>query len=155
MAFYQFQREQYLSASLSEAWAFISDPKNLQRITPPEMGFRVRTPELPEQMYAGMLIAYTVRPLLGIPTTWVTEITHVVPQHYFVDEQRVGPYTLWHHQHRIEPSGKGVLMTDIVSYQPPLGVLGRLANALVIRKKLEDIFAFRKQALEKIFVPGS
>ena len=155
MAFYQFQREQYLSASLSEAWAFISDPKNLQRITPPEMGFLVRTPELPEQMYAGMLIAYTVRPLLGIPTTWVTEITHVVPQHYFVDEQRVGPYTLWHHQHRIEPSGKGVLMTDIVSYQPPLGVLGRLANALVIRKKLEDIFAFRKQALEKIFVPGS
>lgn len=155
MAFYQFQREQYLNASLDEAWAFISDPKNLQRITPPEMGFLVRTPDLPAQMYAGMIIAYTVRPLLGIPTTWVTEITHVVPQHYFVDEQRVGPYTLWHHQHRIEPSGQGVLMTDIVSYQPPLGFLGRVANALLIRKKLEEIFAFRKQALEEIFVPGS
>lgn len=155
MAFYQFQREQYLNASLDEAWAFISDPKNLQRITPPEMGFLVRTPDLPAQMYAGMIIAYTVRPLLGIPTTWVTEITHVVPQHYFVDEQRVDPYTLWHHQHRIEPSGKGVLMTDIVSYQPPLGFLGRLANALLIRKKLEEIFAFRKQALEEIFGPGS
>lgn len=151
MAFYQFRKEQFINSSLDEVWKFISDPHNLKRITPPGMGFDIRTPGLPDEIYAGMIISYTVRPLWGIPTNWVTEITHVEEKRYFIDEQRVGPYRLWHHQHIIEPHEKGVLMTDIVSYRPPLGFLGRIANTLVIRKKLNQIFEFRKTALETVF----
>jgi ligand-binding SRPBCC domain-containing protein len=153
MAFYQFKREQLINSTISEVWDFISTPKNLKRITPNYMGFDIRTPDLPDAAYEGMIIAYTVRPLLGIPTTWVTEITHVVPQKYFVDEQRVGPYKLWHHEHHIEAVENGVLMKDIVSYSPPLGFLGRIANTLVIRRKLEEIFDYRTKAFEEIF-PG-
>ena len=105
-------------------------------------------------MYPGMIISYKVRPLLGIPMTWVTEITHVAEKKYFVDEQRVGPYALWHHQHFIEPHGNGVMMTDIVSYKPPLGFMGNIAHSLLIRRQLEGIFAYRKGALNKRF-PGS
>lgn len=151
MAFYQFRREQFIKSSISEVWDFISTPQNLKRITPSYMGFDIRTPDLPKSAYEGMIIAYTVRPLLGIPTTWVTEITHVVPQKYFVDEQRVGPYKMWHHEHHIEAVEGGVLMKDIVSYSPPLGFLGQIANTLVIRKKLEEIFEFRKKAFDEIF----
>lgn len=151
MAFYQFQREQHINSTIAKVWQFISDPKNLKRITPPEMGFDIRTPQLPEKMYPGMIIHYTVRPLWGIPLSWVTEITQVEPERYFVDEQRIGPYTLWHHQHFIEPTKNGVLMKDIVSYTPPFGIAGRIANSLLIRNKLEQIFAFRKQVLEEFF----
>jgi ligand-binding SRPBCC domain-containing protein len=102
-------------------------------------------------MYEGMIIYYKVKPLLGIKTTWVTEITHVKDKQYFVDEQRVGPYKIWHHQHFLEETSTGTLMTDIVSYQPPMGLLGSIANKIIIRKKLEEIFAFRTQALNQIF----
>lgn len=151
MAFYQFQKEQFISASIEEIWVFISSPQNLKKITPPNMGFDIRTPNLPGKIYEGMIISYIVRPLLGIPTNWVTEITHIRDKSYFVDEQRVGPYKLWHHQHIIMPRKNGVLMKDIVSYQPPFGVLGRIANALVIKNTLNEIFDFRTKALEKIY----
>ncbi len=151
MAFYQFQREQFVNASIEEIWEFISSPQNLKKITPKNMGFDIRTPNLPNKIYEGMIISYTVRPLFGIPTQWVTEITHIRDKSYFVDEQRVGPYELWHHQHIILPKNNGVLMKDIVSYQPPFGVLGRIANMLVIKKTLNEIFDFRTKALEKIY----
>lgn len=149
MAFYQFQREQFIKASIEEIWDFISSPQNLKKITPKKMGFDIRTQNLPDKVYEGMIISYTVRPLFGIPTRWVTEITHVRDKSYFVDEQRVGPYRLWHHRHIILPQKNGVLMKDIVSYQPPFGLIGRIANALVIRKTLNEIFDFREKALEK------
>lgn len=151
MAFYQFERKQLVNTNLNELWDFISSPQNLKKITPDYMGFDIQTPNLPTKVYEGMIIAYTVRPLLGIPTTWVTEITHVVDKHYFVDEQRVGPYVLWHHQHRIEETENGVIMHDIVSYKPPFGPLGNLANTLLIRKKLNQIFDYRTQAVNAIF----
>ncbi|WP_347839325.1 SRPBCC family protein [uncultured Draconibacterium sp.] len=151
MAFYQFKREQHIKSNISRVWDFISMPQNLKRITPAYMGFDIKTPDLPDAVYPGMIIAYTVRPLLGIPTTWVTEITHVVPQQYFVDEQRVGPYKLWHHEHHIKPKDDGVLMTDIVSYSPPMAALGRIANTLVIRQKLTEIFDYRTKAFDEIF----
>lgn len=151
MAFYQFQKEQFMKASIEEIWEFISSPQNLKKITPQNMGFDIRTPNLPDKIYEGMIINYTVRPLLGIPTNWVTEITHIRDKSYFVDEQRVGPYKLWHHQHIIIPAKNGVLMKDIVSYQPPFAFLGRIANALVIKNKLNEIFDFRTKALEKLF----
>jgi ligand-binding SRPBCC domain-containing protein len=151
MAFYQLIRQQFIPATIEEVWDFISSPKNLKEITPDYMGFDIISENLPEKMYAGMIIAYKVRPLLKFPMTWVTEITHVVEKRYFVDEQRVGPYALWHHQHFIEPHENGVMMTDIVSYKPPMGFLGSLANAMIIRRQLESIFAYREKALKKRF----
>ncbi len=150
MAFYQFKRSQKINANIDDVWDFISSPANLKEITPDYMGFDI-TSDSPEKMYPGLIISYKVSPLLGIKTTWVTEITQVVDKQFFIDEQRVGPYSLWHHQHHIEPIEGGVLMSDIVSYQPPFGVLGAIANKFIIRSKLKEIFAYRKSALEKRF----
>ncbi len=149
MAFYRFYREQKLHASTEDLWDFISSPRNLKEITPPHMGFDITSPNLPEKMYPGMVISYKVRPLLGIKTDWVTEITHVQEGRYFVDEQRIGPYTLWHHEHFLEPTEDGVLMKDIITYQPPFGILGALANSLFIKKQLNVIFDYRRRVLEK------
>lgn len=124
---------------------------NLKEITPKNMGFDIRTPDLPSKIYEGMIISYTVRPLLGISTNWVTEITHVRDKYYFVDEQRIGPYKMWHHQHIILPKENGVLMKDIVSYEPPFAFLGSIANSIMIKNKLNDIFDYRTQVLNKIF----
>jgi ligand-binding SRPBCC domain-containing protein len=102
-------------------------------------------------MYPGMIISYKVSPLLGIKLNWVTEITHVKEFEYFVDEQRIGPYSMWHHQHKIEPIQNGVLMTDIITYRPPFGIVGALANTLIIKKQLQQIFNYRAVALEQRF----
>jgi ligand-binding SRPBCC domain-containing protein len=101
-----------------------------------------------------MIISYTVKPVLGMKMIWVTEITHIEEMRYFVDEQRIGPYSIWHHQHFVEPACQGVLMTDIVSYAPPLGFLGAFANTIFISKQLDTIFNYRENKLEKLF-PGS
>lgn len=102
-------------------------------------------------MYRGMLISYRVSPFPCIPMLWVSEITHMVEKLYFIDEQRIGPYRLWHHEHHLKSAESGVLITDIVHYSPPLGVLGSIANALFIRKKLNGIFEYRKNAMEQLF----
>ncbi len=151
MAFYQFYKTQLISAPIEEIWDFISTPKNLKDITPDNMGFEIKSKNLPERMYPGMIVSYTVKPIFGIKMVWVTEITHIDEMKYFVDEQRIGPYSMWHHQHFIEPTAQGVLMTDIISYSPPLGFLGVLANKIFIRKQLEAIFNYREKALEKHF----
>ncbi len=151
MPVYTFRNTQKIPSTLEKVWDFISSPKNLKHITPEYMGFDIITKDLPEKMYAGMIISYKVSPLKGIKTLWVTEITHVNELNYFVDEQRVGPYKMWHHQHLIQPFENGVLMTDIVDYQPPFGILGAIANHLVIRQKLAEIFAFRNGKLEEHF----
>lgn len=151
MAFYQYQKEQFINASIDEVWEFICSPQNLKKITPKNMGFDIRTPNLLDKIYEGMIINYMVRPLLGIPTNWVTEITHIREKSFFVDEQKVGPYKLWHHQHIITPEKNGVLMKDIVSYEPPFGLIGKIANKLIIKNKLNEIFDFRAKEIEKLF----
>lgn len=147
---YRIERTQVLPISLEEAWAFFSSPQNLAKITPKELGFVVHG-NVPEVMYPGLFIEYTVSPLLGIPMRWVTEITHVREGLYFVDEQRVGPYSIWHHEHFFETVPGGVKMTDIVHYQVPLGLLGRLVHPWLVRPKLEQIFSFRWAANERMF----
>lgn len=151
MAVFQLYREQNIPAPLDVVWDFMTSPLNLKKITPANMNFTVTSPNLPDKIYEGLMIRYKVSPLLNIPLTWVTEITHVKPQHYFVDEQRKGPYAIWHHEHWFEPTDNGVLMKDFVTYSPPLGFLGNMANTLFIRKKLHDIFMFRKESLEREF----
>jgi ligand-binding SRPBCC domain-containing protein len=152
---YQLKTEQFIPASRDEVWEFISSPANLKRITPGYMGFDITSGDLPDKMYPGMIISYRVSPVAGIKTTWVTEITHIEEGKYFVDEQRVGPYAMWHHEHHLEEVDGGVMMRDIVSYRPPMGILGAVANLLFIRKKLEEIFDFRVRAIEEIFPGGS
>jgi ligand-binding SRPBCC domain-containing protein len=149
MAFYQFKKEQKVNCGIDELWNFISSPKNLKEITPEYMGFNMTSESSNEKMYPGLIITYVVTPLLGIKTDWMTEITHVEDKKYFVDEQRVGPYKMWHHQHKIEPIENGVLMTDIVTYSPPFGFLGAIANKLFIKSKLEEVFDYRVKAVDK------
>lgn len=151
MAFYQLARKQILSAGIEEVWNFISSPGNLKEITPDYLDFDITSKDIPEKIYPGMIITYKVKPLLGIPLSWVSEITHIVENQFFVDEQRIGPYAFWHHQHLIEPFEKGVLMTDIISYMPPLSFLGSLANKLFIGKHLARIISYRENAIKKRF----
>lgn len=152
MSVYTLERVQRLPISIEEAWAFFSSPLNLRDITPPYMRFRVLSdPKWLGRMYPGQIITYTVRPLLGVPMFWMTEITHVREGEFFVDEQRIGPYALWHHQHHFRVIENGVEMTDLVHYRLPLGVLGKLAHALLIRRQLEAIFDYRYRVLEERF----
>jgi ligand-binding SRPBCC domain-containing protein len=151
MAFYQLEKTQKIPAEITEVWNFISSPVNLKHITPPYLGFEIINNNLPEKMYPGMIISYKVSPLLGIKMKWVTEITYVKENEYFIDEQRIGPYSMWHHQHKITPIDSGVLMTDIVTYNPPFGFLGALSNKVFIRKQLDEIFNYRKSAIERKF----
>lgn len=150
MSVHRFATVQRLPIGLDEAWAFFSDPRNLERITPPEMRFEVTSP-LPERVYPGLIVTYRVRPLLGIPVTWVTEITHVRDGALFVDEQRMGPYRLWHHQHHFKAIAGGVEIRDIVHYAPPLGPLGPVLDALFVRRGIEAVFDYRRGILDGLF----
>lgn len=141
---------QHLPISLDEAWDFLSNPANLQRITPETMNFQILS-GANRPMYAGQIIQYTVKPLLGIKTKWVTEITHVQPKSYFVDEQRLGPYKIWHHQHFLKEIENGIAMEDIVHYKLPLGILGEMAHPFLVKPKLNTIFEYRCQKLVELF----
>ncbi len=142
---------QKIPSDINTIWDFISTPKNLKLITPEHMGFNIISDLDSEEMYAGQIIAYKVSPFKGINTGWVTEITHVKPKEYFVDEQRFGPYSLWHHKHFIKPIKNGVEMTDIIDYKIPMGFLGDIINALVVKKKLNQIFDYRFKKVEEYF----
>lgn len=151
MKIYQYKTQQKLNISKNNAWNFFSNPANLSKITPPWLNFRV-TSALPEKMYAGLIITYSVKPLLNISQTWVTEITHVDDLNYFVDEQRFGPYKMWHHEHKFTESlDGGILMEDIVTYAVPFGFIGRIANSVIISKKINEIFSFRRKILDDMF----
>jgi len=151
MPVYQFYKEQVIPASRIEVWDFISSPGNLKKITPPEMGFDIMTPHLSEKMYSGMIVSYKVKLLPGFKSNWVSEITQVRDGQYFVDEQRLGPYSMWHHQHILDDHKQGILMKDLVTYLPPLGFLGAIVNRILIKDKLNEIFAFRERAFIDIF----
>lgn len=141
---------QKLPIGLSEAWDFFSSPKNLEKITPSHMGFRITSGE-PGKMYPGQIISYKVSPVPGIKASWVTEITHVEEGKFFVDEQRFGPYRMWHHEHHFEEVDGGIMMTDKVSYKIPFGFLGHIAQSLFVKRQLKGIFEYRVKVLEDKF----
>lgn len=147
---YRIETEQFIPISLDDAWDFFSSPKNLKEITPDHMGFNI-TSKSSEKMYPGMLITYIVSPLMGIAMRWCTEITHVKEKSYFIDQQRFGPYNMWHHQHHFEEVEGGVMMRDIVNYGIPFGILGQIANSIMIKSQLKEIFEYRIQAVEKLW----
>ncbi len=150
MKLFRLHKKQQLPISLEEAWAFFSTPKNLNEITPPDMSFNILS-GADEPTYTGQIIRYKIAPVAGIPMNWVTEITYCEPGHYFIDEQRFGPYSFWHHQHRFTPNDKGVMMEDILHYGLPMGWLGRLVAGSFVRNKVEHIFEYRFKKLENIF----
>jgi len=144
---YKIHRKQFLPVTLERAWEFFSSPANLQAITPADMRFVVKEGEYAKGMYPGLIIEYSIRPLLGIPMYWMTEITHVEHLRYFADEQRFGPYAFWHHQHHFREVEGGVEMTDLVHYRLPFGPLGALAHALFVGKRLQAIFDYRTRVI--------
>ncbi len=149
---YLLQRVQIISANLPEVWEFFSSPENLKNITPPQLGFRLLTKSFSNTIYPGQIIEYKIKPLRGVPLYWMTEITHVEPMEFFIDEQRIGPYSLWHHQHHFKETDNGVEMTDIVHYKIPLWFIGDLANSLFVKKQLGKIFDYRKEVTENTFI---
>ena len=144
------KQEQFLPISLDEAWKFFATPKNLNEVTPDDMVFEIIS-ELPETMYAGLLINYRLKPMFNIPINWCTEITHIKEKEYFVDEQRKGPYRIWHHEHHFKAVNGGVLMTDILHYDIGKWIVGRIAGKLFVDKKVKGIFAYRNSTLETYF----
>lgn len=150
MKVYKKETVQHINASIEECWAFFSNPSNLQKITPETMGFQI-TDFDQKSMYAGQIIQYKVSPLLGLKLSWMTEITFVKDKSYFIDEQRFGPYALWHHKHFFEQSENGTKMTDVVHYALPLGFIGRVMNSLVVKKQLNTIFEYRVKKVDEIF----
>lgn len=150
MKLYRLYSKQFLSISMDEAWNFLSNPNNLKTITPKNMSFTITSGgELP--MFPGQIVQYTVRPFPWYTTKWVTEITHIKEGEYFVDEQRFGPYALWHHKHFIKKIEGGVEMKDVIDYKIPFGFIGRLANLIIVRKQLRHIFNYRAQKLDSLF----
>ena len=151
MKIYHLKRKQFLPISMNEAWDFFSSPRNLKDITPEHMRFQILYVSGSEKMYAGQIIRYKVNVLPGFTVHWVTEITHVSEPFHFVDEQRFGPYALWHHQHYFVEKEGGVEMIDEVNYAIPLGWLGQFAHWLFVGKKVNAIFDYRYSVLEKLF----
>lgn len=151
MKVYTLQRKVVLPISMDEAWEFFSNPKNLKEITPEYMYFKVTNEDELGKMYQGQIITYIVKPLMGIPVRWCTEIKNVVKNKMFVDEQRFGPYALWHHKHFFKEVEGGVENYDLVHYAIPFGIFGRIAHWLFVKKKLDDIFEFRNKKLAELF----
>ena len=147
---YQLKRTQFIKADLQTCWTYFSAPANLHTITPDYIDFKVLTP-VPDEMYEGLIIKYTIRPILGIPLTWISEIKTIREGIYFIDEQRQGPYKLWHHEHHFKEVEGGVEMTDIISYSMPYGVIGKVARWLFVRRQLENIFDYRFKKVDELF----
>ena len=150
MPCFQLKYSQTIPGNLNQVWEFFSNPTNLSRITPAWLNFTVVDKDLPK-IYAGMFIKYYVSPILGIKQLWVTEITAVRELEYFVDEQRIGPYKIWHHQHFFKEHKDGVEIIDIVDYQIGYGPLDWIIDRLIIRNKIRQIFSFRQKVISELF----
>ena len=150
MKIYKLETVQHIDATVEECWEFFSSPRNLQTITPDDMGFEIQDYD-GNRMYPGQIITYTLKPLLGIKINWMTIITVSEENKYFVDEQRFGPYALWHHKHFFEPTENGTKMTDVVHYALPFGFLGQFMNKIMVRNKLKSIFDYRRTKIENLF----
>ena len=141
--------QQFIPRPLDEVWQFFSRPENLNEVTPGDMSFEILSPIVGIPMYEGMIIQYKISPFLSIKMDWVTEITHIREGEYFIDEQRFGPYALWHHQHHFQEQDGGVMMTDLLHYKVPYWIVGDIADALFVDRQIETIFSFRKKAIEQ------
>jgi ligand-binding SRPBCC domain-containing protein len=150
MSIYVLKRTQRLPVPVAKAWDFFAHPKNLAAITPAYLELKFTNELFLDEAYPGQVLTYYVKPLLGIPLFWMTEITHVDRHRYFVDEQRQGPYAIWHHEHHFREIDGGVEMTDLIHYRLPFGVFGRLGAGFV-RGQLEQLFEYRREKIGALF----
>jgi len=150
MKVFKLKYSQKLPLSLNQAWDFLSSPNNLELITPKNMDFRI-TDWDQKKAYPGQIIQYTVKPMFGLKLNWVTEITQVRDKEFFIDEQRFGPYSFWHHKHFLKEINGGVLMEDVIHYKIPFGPFGYILNFLFINSKFNSIFKYREEELTKLF----
>lgn len=153
MGVHRLTATQVVSAPIGDVWAFFVDPANLAAVTPPWLRLRF-TSTPPERVYAGLVVTCEVRPFLGLPLAWATEITHVVEGKRFIDDQRVGPYRLWHHQHELREVAGGTEIRDTVHYVLPLGAIGDVIAKVLVGPRLAAIFEFRRGVLREGFGPG-
>lgn len=148
---YILKTEQIVHAPIEEVWSFFSTPKNLNALTPSDMAFEVTSGNV-DRMYQGQIISYQIEILPKIKQSWVTEITHVQQKEFFVDEQRFGPYTMWHHEHHFQAiDAQTTQMNDIVSYKLPFGLLGKIITGKAIQNRVKAIFEYREKAVNEIF----
>ena len=141
-----------LPIGLEEAWAFFATPLNLAKMTPPSLALKLDSDhQFLQHMYSGQFVVYSVSLFLGLPTTWATEITHIKPLSYFVDEQRVGPFSLWHHEHHFQEIPGGTRVRDIVHYKVPFGVVGDVLLGWLVKRQVYDLFAYRRDVLNRRF----
>lgn len=150
MKIHRIHQSQFLPLTLDEAWQFFATPKNLEAMTPDFLNFRILS-EVPDVVHSGLMIEYRIRAVFGIPMRWLTEIKHVEKLTRFVDEQRIGPFPFWYHEHRFLPVEGGIVMEDEVHYVMPWSVLGSFIHWIFIRGRLREIFRFRKSYLEERF----
>lgn len=146
---YKLVRTQFLPVTANQAWNFFSDPQNLPRITPPDLGLRILS-DPPQKIHKGLIIEYEVKPFYGLPLKWVSEIADVNPPYQFVDEQVQGPYLYWHHLHQFKEVFGGVEMVDIVTYRLPFQQAMPWINTLFVAKRLDRIFDYRCQNLQDL-----
>lgn len=151
MSVHKLKTSQKIPADIEEVWKFFSDPVNLKTITPEHLDFKILSAQDEINIHSGQIIEYTVRPILKIPIYWMTEITSVEQKNFFIDEQREGPYALWHHQHLFLTIPGGTEMKDLVHYKLPLGFLGDMVNKLIVRDQLRYIFTYRFYKVEELF----
>lgn len=148
---HKLEKIQRIPIDIKTAWDFFSSPKNLSKITPKKMNFRIISDIKDGKMFPGMFIIYIVSPVFGIPITWITEITHISEKKYFIDEQRIGPYKMWHHEHHFKEIEGGVEMLDLLYYRLPFGFIGKIINFLFVRRKVIGIFNYRENILRDFF----
>ncbi len=148
---HKLERIQHLPIDIDTAWNFFSSPKNLSKITPDYMNFRIISNFKEDKMYPGLFIIYKVSPIFGISMTWITEITQISEKKYFIDEQRSGPYKIWHHEHHFKVTNEGVEMSDLLYYKLPFGFIGKIINFLFVGKKVKSIFDYREKILNEMF----
>ncbi len=147
---YVLERSQTVRTPRAEVFEFFAEAANLERLTPPFLGFNILT-ALPIEMRVGALIDYKIR-LHGVPMKWKTRIAEYQPDDHFVDEQLAGPYKRWHHLHTFaDAPGGGTVIGDRVTYQLPFGPLGRLVHTLFVRRQLRTIFDYRAQIMADRF----
>lgn len=151
MKIYHLRQEQFLPISLGEAWSFFSNPRNLEAITPSNLNFKIRNVTLDMSIYEGQIIHYKIRILPFVWVSWVTEISKVKEREYFIDDQRLGPYAFWHHQHHFREVNGGVEMRDVVTYAIPFGWIGNLIHRVYVNARLRQIFDYRRNILDKKF----
>jgi len=151
MALYRFEHTQIIPLTLEDSWRFFTNPRNLSELTPAAMNFRHRFEPDAERVYPGMILAYSLTPMAGIPVNWVTEITHVEPLVRFIDEQKSGPFSMWHHIHEFSEVPEGTKIHDTLYYSLPFSFLGQFAHSLFVKNQIENIFRYRSKRMKEIF----